>query len=123
MRVVVADSDPGVRWGLRLMLTHDLGMQVVGEVTDRADLWKLVRRTDPDLLVQDWGMLGADAAAALAQLRTLSQGLRIVALGGHPNLRQVALAGGADAYISKSDSAAQVRETLRAMVPADQSGG
>jgi DNA-binding NarL/FixJ family response regulator len=123
MRVLVADSDPGVRWGLRLLLTHDLGMQVVDEVTDRADLWPQVQRTTPDLLVLEWGMLGAEPAAVLARLRAAASGLGIVTLSGHPELRQIALAAGADACISKTDSPAQVRETLRAVAKGDSGGG
>ena len=48
MRVVLADTQADVRSALRLLVTHDLGMQVVGEVTDAAGLWTQVhdaRRT------------------------------------------------------------------------------
>jgi len=48
MRVVLADTQADVRSALRLLVTHDLGMQVVGEVTDAAGLWRQVhdaRRT------------------------------------------------------------------------------
>ena len=105
------------------MTRAQLGIQVVGEVTDRADLWTQVQRTRPDLLVLDWGMLGDDAAAVLARLRAPASALRIVALSRHPELRQFALAAGADACISKADSPAQVRETLRAVAKVDHDSG
>jgi DNA-binding NarL/FixJ family response regulator len=115
MRVLVADGEPGVRSALRLVLTHDLGMQVVGEVTDRAELWTQVQRTTPDLLVLNWEWIGAEDAALPARLRASLPDLRIVALSSHPEVRPRALAAGADAHISKTDLPSQVRETLRAV--------
>jgi DNA-binding NarL/FixJ family response regulator len=115
MRVVVADSNPGVRRALRLVLTEDLGLQVVGEVSEGADLWTEVQRTRPDLLVLDWDIAGAEAAALLARLRAPSPGLRVIALSGHSEVRRLAIAAGADAWISKADSPAQVRATLQAV--------
>src|SRR5205085_6770969 len=68
MRVVLADHQAEVRSALRLLVTHVLGMQVVGEVTAAADLWTQVQDAGPDLLLLEWGLLGAGSGAALARL-------------------------------------------------------
>lgn len=115
MRVMLADSDRDVRGALRLLLTHDLGMQVVAEAADARELCARMQAARPDLLLLDWALVGAGTSAAVADLRTLSPGLRIVILSAHPETRPHALAVGADAFVSKADAPAQLVTTLRAL--------
>jgi DNA-binding NarL/FixJ family response regulator len=114
MRVVLADHQADVRSALRLLVMHVLGMQVVGEVTAAADLWTQVQNAGPDLLLLEWGLLGAGAGTALARLHAVFPDLQVIVLSGHPEARQHALAAGADAFVSKADSPEQVLKTLRA---------
>jgi DNA-binding NarL/FixJ family response regulator len=114
MRVVLADHRADVRSALRLLVTHVLGLQVVGEVSAAVDVWTQVQDAAPDLLLLEWGLLGAGAGAALARLHAVNPDLQVIVLSGHPEVRQHALAAGADAFVSKADSAAQVLKTLRA---------
>jgi DNA-binding NarL/FixJ family response regulator len=123
MRVVLADGDADVRWALRLLLTHDLNMQVVGEVADAAaDLWAQVQQTQPDLLVLDWGMLGARSGAVLERLRLLSPRLQVIAISERPEAGRQALAAGADAFVCKADAPEQMVNTLRAARVRDGAG-
>ena len=115
MRVLLADADPDVRRALRIFLAHDqVGMQVVGEVVEATDLWPRVQGARPDLLLLEWGLLGAGVVAALAGLRVAYPHLQVMVLSGHPEVRRHALAAGADAFVSKADSPEQMLETLRA---------
>ena len=114
MRIVLADHQADVRSALRLLVTHVLGMQVVGEVTVAADLWTQVQDAGPDWLLLEWGLLGAGVGAALARLHAMYPDLQVIVLSGHPEARQHALAAGADAFVSKADSPEQMLKTLRA---------
>jgi DNA-binding NarL/FixJ family response regulator len=120
--VVLADGDADVRWALRLLLTHDLDMQVVGEVADAADLWPQVQQTRPDLLVLDWGMLGARSGAAMERLRFLSPGLQVIAISERAEASRQVLAAGADAFVCKADAPEQMVNTLRAARARDGAG-
>ena len=114
MRVVLADNQADVRSALRLLVTHVLDLQVVGEVTAAADLWTQVQDARPDLLLLDWGLLGAGAGRSLARLHAVYPDLQVIVLSGHPEARQHALAAGANAFVSKADSPEQMLKTLRA---------
>jgi DNA-binding NarL/FixJ family response regulator len=114
MRIVLADNQADVRSALRLLVTHVLDLQVVGEVTAAADLWTQIQDARPDLLLLDWLLLGAGAGAALARLHAVYPDLQVIVLSGHPEARQRALAAGADAFVSKADSPEQMLKTLRA---------
>lgn len=115
MRVLLADGDQDVRGALRLLLTHDLGMQVVAEAADVSELRARVQAAEPDLLLLDWALAGGPAGAALADVRRLAPRLWIVVLSAHPEARPQALAAGADAFVSKADAPAQLLTTLRAL--------
>ena len=115
MRVVLADHQVDVRSALRLLVTHVLALQVVGEVTAAADLWTQVQDARPDLLLLEWGLLGTGVGAALARLHVVYPDLQVIVLSGHPEARQHALAAGADAFVSKADSPEQMLKTLRAV--------
>ena len=115
MRVVLADHQADVRSALRLLVTHVLGLQVVGEATAAADLWTQVQDARPDLLLLEWGLLGTGASAALASLHAMYLHLRVVVLSCRPEERQQALAAGADAFVCKADSPEQMLKTLRAV--------
>jgi DNA-binding NarL/FixJ family response regulator len=112
---MLAEADPDVRRALRIFLAHDrVGMQLVGEVADAADLRSQLHDARPDLLLVDWGLLGAGVNAALASLRAGFPNLQVIVLSGHPEVRRQALAAGVDDFVSKADSPEQMVKTLRA---------
>jgi DNA-binding NarL/FixJ family response regulator len=112
---MVADQDAEVRSALRLLVTHVLGMQVVGEATAAVDLWTQVQDAWPDLLLLEWGLLGTGASAALVSLHARYPQMRVIVLSCRPEERQQALAAGADAFVCKADSPEQTLKTLRAV--------
>lgn len=122
MRVVLADGDAGVRGALRLLLTHELDMQVVGEAADDVELWARLEETIPELLLLDWALPGTNAQEAIARLRAAYPGLRIVALSGHSEARPHMLAAQVDAFVSKADLPEHVLQSLRALRGRDGAG-
>ncbi len=113
MRVVVAGKQADVCSAVRLLVTHDLGMQVMGEIADASGLWTRLQDAGPDLLLLEWGLLGAGASAGLARLQAMYPSMQVIVLSGHPEARQQALAAGADAFVSTADSPEQMIKTLQ----------
>jgi two-component system response regulator DesR len=114
MRVVLADRDADVRGALRLLLIHELGMEVVAEAVDADDLWLAAQDAQPDLLLVEWEVLGPEADRALARLHALSPRPQVIAVSGHPEACRHAVTAGADAFVCKADPPEQVVQTLRA---------
>jgi DNA-binding NarL/FixJ family response regulator len=113
MRVVVAARQAEVRSAVRLLVTQNLGMQVVDEALNASSLWTHIQDARPDLLLLEWELLGAEASAGLARLHALYPRLHIIVLSGHPETRQQALAAHADAFVSTADSAEQMIKILK----------
>jgi DNA-binding NarL/FixJ family response regulator len=120
-RVWLVDEDHHVRHALTLLLTTVMGMQVVGGTSDIAGVYAQGHDHQLDLVLIDWTIIAANAPRVIAQLHTCTRHLCVVVLSTRMDVRELALAAGADAFISKIDSSDQVMATLRRVLPADSS--
>ncbi len=102
MRVLIIDDQPQVCSAVRLLLNQEPGVTVVGETAEAGDLLAQVEAIRPDLVLLDWE-LPDRGGALVAELRAVRPGLVVVALSSRPEVRQAALAAGADAFVSKGD--------------------
>ena len=121
MRVLLADDQHDVRRALRLLLEQEPDLTVAGEVADAVGLFDQVEAIQLDLVLLDWelpgfGMIDSltnPASDAIALLRSLRPNLVVVALSGRPEAHQIAMAAGADAFVSKGDPPERLLKTLR----------
>jgi len=104
VRSYIVDDDVGVRQALRLLLEEKLGVQVVGEAAHAHGLTALVETARADLVLVDWELPGSIDAALLARLHQLDCRPRIIVLSSYSDVKEAALAAGADAFAAKCDS-------------------
>ena len=103
MRILLADDQPRVRFALRALLERQPGLEVVGEAANAEDLLAQAKETCPDMVLVDWGLTSSAGFDLLAALRGVCPDLFVVTTSGRIGVRQVALAAGADAFVSKAD--------------------
>ncbi len=116
MRILIADDQAEVRSALRLLIEQDSELVVAGEAGDVLGLITQAIDKSPDLVLLDWELPALQRPAALiAALRGLGAQSRIIVLSGRPEVRQQALAAGADGFISKGDSPEGLLATLLAI--------
>lgn len=111
--VLLADDNPSVRLGLRVLIEAQPGFVVVAETSRLGALRSLLTTLRPRLLLLDWELPGM-GAAALRGLLAACPRLRVVALSGRPEARAAALAAGAAAFVSRTDPPERVLEALTA---------
>jgi CheY-like chemotaxis protein len=102
--VLLVDDSPGVREVLRILAEGQL--EVVGEAADGAQAVELAERLRPDAIVLDQEMPVMTGLQALPRLRQRSPRSLIVfyAAKAAPETAEQGLAGGARAWIDKSQS-------------------
>jgi DNA-binding NarL/FixJ family response regulator len=114
MRILLADDQPKVRLGLRLLLEQEQDMMVVGEATDSRSLLVQVEESQPDLILLDWSLQESAAAEQLAALRQACPQIAVIVLSAQPGVEEAALAAGADAFVSKADPPELLLGAIRA---------
>jgi DNA-binding NarL/FixJ family response regulator len=112
MRLLLADDRPKIRFALHALLRQQAGLEVVGEAANAAELLSLAEETTPDVVLLGWGLRGLPAAELLPALRSLCPHAYVIALSSRLEVRQTALAAGADAFVSKMDPPGQLLRAI-----------
>lgn len=117
-RVLVVDDDPDYRLVVRLALGADGGFQVVGEVGDGRAAVAAAEREQPDIVLLDCTLPGADAFDTLPGLRAAAPDARIVLMSGHDpaELQMATRSAGAVGYLAKETPARRLASELDAVV-------
>lgn len=117
-RVLVVDDDPDYRFLVRLALGTAGGFEVVAEAGDGQAAVVAAEREQPDVVLLDCRMPGADAFDALPGLRAAAPDARIVLVSGADlaDLRTATRSAGAIGYLTKQTPARRLAAELEALV-------
>ena len=117
IRVLIADGEAEVRQGLCMRLAIEPDMVVVGEAGQSGEALALAQALQPDVIVVDIGMHGADGAKIVNHLRAAAPAAAVVilTLHGDEDARLEAQAAGARAFLEKVGGAADLLEAIRTM--------
>ncbi|NKX55612.1 response regulator [Arthrobacter mobilis] len=121
VRVLLADDQPLLRMGFRLILEGEDDVEVVGEASDGADAVRLARRLEPDVVLMDVRMPVMDGIEATRQIAAGPQGPRIIILTTF-DLDEYAFAGlqaGASAFLLKDVAPAELVSAVRLVASGD----
>ena len=117
LRVVIADDHAVVRQGIRGVLEEVAGLEVVAEAADGEQALALTREHAPDLVVLDVSMPGRTGLEVARELRDAGSDVRVLVLSMHDDPEYVleAVRAGADGYVLKDVSPAELREAVGAL--------
>jgi DNA-binding NarL/FixJ family response regulator len=103
LSVILADDETAIRSALALVLKQKLSIQNLSEAANMDELLVKIREAGTAAVLLDWELPGLAAGGGLAALRQGHPGLKVVALSARPEARQLALAAGVDAFVSKTE--------------------
>jgi DNA-binding NarL/FixJ family response regulator len=115
MRVLIADDHKLIVDGIKRALEASDEFEVVGEASSGSQVVPMVGRTNPDLVLLDLRMPGADGLTCLGQIRKRYPAVKVVVLSvsTDENVIQTVLKRGASAYIVKSINPIDLPSVLR----------
>ncbi|MFD4414067.1 response regulator [Streptomyces sp. NPDC058467] len=122
VRIVLADDERMVRTALRVILTAEPDLEVVGEAATGAEAVSVVRELTPDIVLMDVRMPGIDGIRATEQiLATLPDPPRIVVVTTFENDAYVyeALRAGASGFLLKRAEADALVQAVRLVARSD----
>lgn len=117
IRVLIADDHAVVREGVRHVLGAEHGFDVVGEAANGDEAIRLAESLAPDVVVLDLSMPGTSGLEAARQIRAHVPESRILILSIHDHAEYVqqSVGAGAQGYLRKDSSPAQLRAAVRAV--------
>jgi len=80
IRILIADDHAVVRQGLRMFLTLDSDLEVVGEAADGQQALQLARELHPDVVLMDLLMPVMDGIQATSTLKQTMPDIEVIAL-------------------------------------------
>jgi DNA-binding NarL/FixJ family response regulator len=113
--VLVVDDHPITRQALRTLLPLLVpAVSVVGEAASSREAMATVSKVDPDLVLLDLAMPGANGVAAIRELRRGRARCRILVYSAlsFPDTVMDALSAGADGYVLKTDSLEELTSAI-----------
>lgn len=121
-RVLVVDDNENVRMGVRLLLSHDIRWEICGEAENGRDAIDRVLELSPDVVILDAVMPEMNGYATAERIRQIAPSTKIIFL----SLFDIPPAArlGADAFVSKSEAAADLLRVMSSVVkpPPKRSG-
>jgi RNA polymerase sigma factor (sigma-70 family) len=117
LRVVIADDHAVVRQGIRGVLEEVDGLEVVAEASNGAEALAMAEAHQPDLMVLDVSMPEKTGLDVARTLREAGSGVRVLMLSMHdaPEYVLEAVRAGADGYVLKDVSPAELRAAVAAI--------
>lgn len=120
IRVLLADDQPLIRAGLRVLIDGTEGMSVVGEAGDGEEAVSLAASLRPDVVVMDIRMPGTDGITAAARI-TGSSEVRVLMLTTFDDDEYVygALRAGASGFLVKDMALDDILAAIRIIAAGD----
>ncbi len=117
LRLLVVDDQPLIRRGLSMMLAAEFGIEVVGQAADGLEAIELALATSPDIVVMDLQMPRASGVVATREITAALPNTRVVVLTTYDDDELVfeAIRAGAQAYLLKDTTEADVLDTVHAV--------
>ncbi len=114
-RIVIVDDHPLFRKGLEEMIHSEGSFAVCGEAGNAAEAMDVIRKLDPEMVVVDLSLPGANGIELIKNIRAEFAKLPVLVLSMHDESLYAlrALRAGANGYVMKHEAMTNVIEAIR----------
>jgi CheY-like chemotaxis protein len=121
LKVLVVDDNPHMR-KLVVAILHAFGISEISESADAERAWKILKETNPDVVILDWMLPGMSGLELTRMIRTSAASpnpfVPIIMLTGHTNIDCVRQArdAGINEFLAKPVSVNAILSRLTAVI-------
>jgi len=118
IRVIVADDHPLIRTGVRLSLSAESDIDVVGEAASGDEAILMCKQLNPDVLLMDLSMPGPGSEALLAHFKEECPDMKIIVLSASDDDAHVRslINSGINGYVLKDEASEMIADAIRTVV-------
>lgn len=115
IKVVLADDHTLFREGLKRILSHEKDVLVVGEASRGDEVFKVVERARPDVLLLDLSMPKGDVVQTLLEVSERTPATKVLILTAFAEEEGIlnTAKGGADGYVLKGIASSTLLQAIR----------
>lgn len=113
-KVAIVEDDSGIRESLAILINGTAGFRCIGTFANAELALKLLPENWPDVILMDVNLPHMSGIDCVAKLKAMNDALRILMLTVHVDSELIfkSLKSGADGYLVKQTSPAQILEAL-----------
>lgn len=117
-RILIVDDHTLFRAGIRALLAHNPGIEVVGEADDGRDAIRDVGQLAPHLVLMDLSMPGMNGIEAITEIKRRYPDVRVLVMTLHKTEDYIhaSLKAGADGYVLKDATQEEFRVAIRSVL-------
>jgi DNA-binding NarL/FixJ family response regulator len=117
IRIVIVDDHPALRAGLQTVLRGEPGLVLAGEAEGEEDLWPLLHRSRPDLVLLDYHLERSDGLQLCYAIKRNVVAPRVLMYSAYASgaLAIPATIAGADGLVSKALGARDLFDAIRSV--------
>src|SRR5471030_2347689 len=117
-RILIVDDHALFRAGVRALLDHDPGLEIVGEAADGRGAIRAVGELAPHLVLMDLTMPQMNGMEAMTEIKRRYPDVRVLVMTLHKTEDYIhaSLKAGADGYILKVATADEFRTAVRSVL-------
>ena len=114
IKVLVADHHPIIRTGLKMLLESSPDIQVIGSATTGKELFDVVGRTKPDIVLSEIDLPELNGITALRTLKKEYQDIKVIMFSSHPEeiYAVSSIKAGASGYLTKTVSTQIIKDAI-----------
>ena len=112
--IIIADDHVLFREGIRGLVNSVPGYRVIGEAGDGIELFRLLKKTIPDMIILDISMPGLLGIEAASEIRSQHPNIHLLILSMHRTRQYLAAAldAGVQGYLLKEDSGDELLKAI-----------
>jgi len=114
-RLLICDDHPVVREGVKVTLSHEPTIEIVGEAGNGREAVAETKRVRPDIVLMDMSMPELNGLEATMQIKEFNSGIKVLIMTMYDDEEVVmrCLAAGASGYILKDTPLSQLIYAIR----------